>query len=285
MRTVRPGTFETNSSSMHSLVINSSLFNLFYNSKNKNLTMHAKFMDYSVRELIPRTDPEDKFAFLWMIFCSLLSFPKSAASEKRDENKAYEARKWPRSLLISDDCPQIVLKEHSDFVKEYITDFDVKYTDTEKANLENRFKRLENLLNTVSESLKSNYSVSLDFTDLKLNIHDDYGYCNLASKSESYPSTGTYGNKIVADYFEMEEAAKIINDFINSDEEQFDVEAHYCVKMCFREMLGFAYDKDSIFIQDTDEHDNKDEKKHIKLVKKYFNKGNCEGTVLRPIGG
>lgn len=267
---------------MHSLVISDN----WYVKNRKDQVLNAVFMDFSGRSLILRTKPEEKFAYVWMIFCSGIKFPKSNAAEYKSANEKYYNTHWDKKSIIDDKYSEEELAERSKFYEEKVENVNVEYDSFEKDLLDARFKKLKKVLDKISKMFaQETNGLTVNFDDLTYKIHKDYGYTEISSKSENYPSNGCYDNEGIYVYFNMERALKILNDFLDSDSDDVEKLDIWKIKDTINSMINFAFDENSILIQDTDECDEYDMEKHYKTVIEYVVKNEGRATVIHPIGG
>lgn len=263
---------------MHSLVISGA----WHIKERENATLHAVFKDFSDRHLELRTEPEDKFAYVWLLFCQGIKFPFSRNHEYKVANEEYYKEHWPRQDVIDGKFSKEELEERDKFYDEKVRNVNTKYTSFEKVEIQKRFNTLVKYLDDLSNYFLTEHSpVHIDFDDLDYEIYD-YGYVSLASKSEVYPETGCYGNDGVIAYFEMQRAWDVLNKYLDTGVESND---NWYVQKCISEMIDFAFNPNSILIQNTDECDDDDREKHYKTVTEYVIKNEGRATVIHPLGG
>lgn len=281
MRTIRKGTFETNSSSMHSLVISGNYVSDYKWDKDFN----CKFMDFSIRHLDIHTDPEEKFSYLWMVLCQGIEFSKSKKYIDYNKKLNYYYEHFPFVQGIERG------QEADDFYEKNLKDDDRSYTKKEIELLKKEeFPRLQKVFDAMAKyyadlsnkGYLKKRALTLNFDDITLDIQEKYGHAFLGSKSDEYCSTGCYGNETIFAHFRMGKVVEEINKFIHGTDEEFNFDK---IESPIRDMFDFAFDNDSVFIQNTDECDEYDRKKHFKTVTDYLVKNKGRATVIHPIGG
>ena len=242
MKTIRTSVFETNSSSMHAIVIPRG--NVF-NKEPVNVCMDGG-MTFSDRKLVERKLPDEKASYCFLIIMKYWS-DKLACGRWSSQKKDY----------LNLTAKQV--KRNNEIVAAY-----------------------RKFIAYMKKSFKKHWNINLTIKNTKIESKKNGAYIG----SKNCASNGCYGHATFQSIIMRHMLATI--DKVTqpgADLSVLSVDDSCDSYLDFCELASFILDTNAVVIQNTDECDDKDKKKMLRMIVSYVGKNHGKCFVDWPLGG
>lgn len=251
MKTVRLGTFETNSSSMHAIIIPEHSSNVYKHLKD---IVFQYNMDFSERALYVRNKPEEKASYVFQLIVGQINSYFVPVTKDGVE--------IPGAVTHN----ERVIKVFTDWMEQ----FKAEVLEWEKINVS-----------------FSGYVISREYTNYKGEVIRQY---HIQEPEGTYASTGCYGHKgvngvLLSRLFDRFD--KIVENIDSPDwdkPEEIEKRNKNWDASMFH-IIDFVFDPNAVIIQYTDEYSGEGLAEMKQKIREYMEMNDYRCNLIWPIGG
>lgn len=254
---IRFETFETNSSSSHTIVFGNTWDSLAVAEKLvEPFYFPVRFYEFGNRGKNIYEDISRKFSFFFQGFVCRMSFAK-------DDEELYD----------------IVKKKNSNDLDQYEYIKKKDYMSV-RARIMMRYNRFMELLQIASEKIREMKNIRLDFSDMKI-VLSDGTYPYVTSKSNPFQCSATLSEAITAK-MEIGELVEKTGKLLDMEKSSYDKE-----KIDFFQLtdflltcLGFAFSQNCVILEGDDSISIESDPDFNAAITRYFEKNNKEVEIF-----